>query len=283
MIGTIIIVSGITIFGLAGIRIVRPVEQGLIETLGKYSKTAEQGFSWIIPFVQRMIKVNTTEIRIDVEPQSIITQDKLNATVDAVVYYKIKDVQKAIYNVNSFARSVPSLARTTLRAVIGKMTLAKVNENRNEINSKVEKELDKQTNAWGIDIIRVELQKVDPPKDVQDAMNNVVKAENDKIAATDLATAKETEADGYRRAEIQKAEGEKRALILKAEGESQAFNLINKAFVGNAQLLKQLEVTQASLENNTKILLTEKGINPQIIMGEIPITSTKKYVGGKRE
>ncbi len=246
------------IFG-AGIRIIRPVEQGLVETLGKYSRTAQQGFQWIIPGIQRMIQVNITEIRVDVEPQSIITKDKLNATVDAVVYYKIKNTPKAVYNVNDYSKSVPSLARTTLRAVVGKMTLADANENRGEINTEVMSELDKQTNDWGIDIIRVELQKIEPPEDVQVAMNMVVKAENEKIAAKDLATATETKADGERRAEIKVAQGFKQARILEAEGKAQAVELENTAadkfFVGNAQLLKKLELTADSLRDNTKIVV----------------------------
>ncbi len=283
MIGWLIFGGIVIIFLFVGIRIVRPVERGLIETLGKYSSTRQQGFKWIIPIIQRMVKVNITEIRVDIPPQMIITKDKLNATVDAVVYYKIKDVVKAIYNVNDFQNSVPSLARTTVRAVIGKMTLADANENREKINKDVEQELDKQTDSWGIDIIRVELQKIEPPKDVQNAMNEVVKAENDKIAAKDFATAVETKADGDKRGEIKRAEGEKQALvlvadgnkqasILEAEGKAKAFKLINESFKGNAQLDKKLEVTQASLQNNSKILLTEKGITPQLIIGELPIT-----------
>lgn len=278
------IVAAIFLFLILGVRIVRPTEKGLVETLGRYSKTAEQGFTWIIPIIQRMVKVNTTEIRVDVEPQMIITKDKLNATVDAVVYYKIKEPKKAIYNVNNFSRSVPSLARTTLRAIIGKMSLADANENRGKINVDVEKELDKQTDAWGIDIIRVELQKIEPPQDVQRAMNEVVKAENDKIAAKDFATAVETKADGAKRASIKEAEGSRQASILRAEGTKQesileaegkakAFELVRKSFKDEAIVLKKLEVTQASLENNSKIILTEKGITPQLIIGDIPTKS----------
>ena len=289
MIGIVGITLGIcfVLFLLAGIRIVRPVEKGLIETLGKYSTIKEDGFSWIIPIIQRMIKVNTTEIRVDVEPQNIITKDKLNATVDAVVYYKIKEVNKAIYNVNNYSTSVPSLARTTLRAVIGKMTLSDANENRDRINTDVENQLDQQTNAWGIDIIRVELQKIEPPQDVQDAMNEVVKAENDKIAAKDFATAVETKADGERRAEIKKAEGKAKGIELVANAQAKEIEVIAKAdaekikvinesaekyFKGNAKELKKLEVTQKSLEKNAKVILTEKGITPQLIIGELPMT-----------
>ncbi len=265
------IVIGIVLIAFLGIKIIRPIEQGLIETFGKYSKTATQGFNWICPVIQKMIKVNTTEIRVDVDPQNIITKDKLNAEVDAVVYFKIKEINKAIYKVNNFSTSVPSLARTTLRAIIGKMSLADANEKRNEINIAVERELDKQTDAWGIDIIRVELQKIEPPEDVQNAMNEVVKAENEKIAAKDRAIAMETEADGERMATIKVAEGNKQSSILEAEGKSKAFDLVNKSFVENAQILKKLEVTQASLEKNSKVILTEKGINPTLLIGEIPI------------
>lgn len=266
-----IIVGFVLILFLSGVRIVRPVEKGLVETFGKYSRTAEQGFNWVIPLIQRVVIVNITEIRVDVEPQNIITQDKLNATVDAVVYYKINEVNKAVYNVQDFSSSVPSLARTTLRAVIGKMTLADANENRDKINADVEIQLDKQTDAWGIEIIRVELQKIEPPQDVQDAMNRVVKAENEKIAAEDFATAKETEADGRKRAEIKEAEGRRQASILEAEGKAKAFDLVNKSFKGNAQLLKRLEVTENSLSKNSKIILSEKGIHPQLLIGELPL------------
>ena len=185
----------LVIFGY-GIRVVRPIERGLIETLGKYSRTAQQGFHWIIPVVQRMVKVNTTEIRVDIPPQEVITKDKLNAKVDAVVYYRVREVRKAIYNVNQYNQSVVSLARTTLRAVVGKMSLSDANEKRDVINSSVESEMSSQIEkpqehkeGWGIDILRVEIQEITPPADVQTAMNNVVKAENDKIAATDFANA----------------------------------------------------------------------------------------------
>ena len=118
----------------------------------------------------------------------------------------------------------------------------------------------------------MELQKIEPPTDVQDAMNEVVKAENEKIAAKDFANAVETKADGERRAVIKVAEGNRQASILEAEGKAKAFDLIEQAFKGNAQILKRLEVTETSLKDNSKIILTEKGINPQLIIGELPIT-----------
>ena len=255
---TLILFLGVIIFFL-GVKILRPVEVGIIEFLGRYSKTANAGFNWIMPFLMKMYRINITERRVDIDPQSIITKDKLNAIVDGVVYYRVEEAQKAVYNVNSFVTSVPSLAKTTLRAVIGKMTLTEANENRDQINEEVEKILSKEVSKWGIDVVRVELQRIEPPDDVQEAMNQVVKAENEKIAALDLATAIETKADGERRAEIKKAEGIAAAIRLKADADGDAIKTVNIAaeeyFVGNAQLLKKLETVAEALKDNTKIIV----------------------------
>ncbi len=256
----ILIALGIILF-LSGIKIVRPIEKGVVERLGKVISVKDQGFNWIIPIFDKMIKVNITERMVDVEPQTVITRDKLNAIVDAVVYYKIIDVKKAIYNVDDHESQLVSLARTTLRAVVGKMTLTEANENRDEINLKVETILDKETDSYGVEVLRVEIQKIEPPRDVQDAMNMVVKAEQEKIAALDIASAAETKADGERRASIKKAEGIKQAKILEAQGEAQYIMLVNEAaekyFKGNAQILKKLEVVENSLKENAKIVLPD--------------------------
>ncbi|MFT5196988.1 MAG: regulator of protease activity HflC (stomatin/prohibitin superfamily) [Cellvibrionaceae bacterium] len=247
------------LFLISGIRIVRPVEVGVIEFLGKFARISNPGFNWIIPGLHKMHRIEITERRVDIEPQSIITQDKLNAEVDGVVYYKVSDAKNALYNVQSFDSSVPSLAKTTLRAVIGKLTLTEANENRSKINDEIEIILDREVSKWGITVERVELKRIEPPADVQAAMNNVVKAENEKIAALDLATAIETKADGERRAEIKKAEGIAKAITLKAQADSEAIKLVNEAadkyFVGNAQLLKKLETVGVALQHNSKIIV----------------------------
>ncbi len=258
---------------LLGIRIVRPTELGVIERLGKYTKTANQGFHWIFPIIYRMTKINVTEQMVDVEPQTVITRDKLNTVVDAVVYYQIKDVVKSIYNVDNHKVQLTSLARTTLRAVIGKMTLTEANENRDEINTKVESILGKETLSYGVEVLRVEIQTLEPPQDVQEAMNQVVKAEQEKISARDLANAAETRADGDRRAEIKKAEGIKQSLILQSEGRAQAIikvaaaraneiqvvnESINKYFKNEAQVYKKLETTAQSLESGSKYVIDSK-------------------------
>jgi regulator of protease activity HflC (stomatin/prohibitin superfamily) len=261
-------------FVLSGIRIVRPTERAVIETLGKYSGFAKEGFNWVIPIFQRLIEVNTTERMAQIESQEIITEDKLNASVDLVVYYKVKkdeeSIKRSLYEVNNFRDQIIILAQTTARNVIGEMEFKDVNSKRKDLNSKLARILSEETNNWGVDIVRVELKDITPPRNVQDIMNSVINAENAKRAAIDMATARETEADGLRRAKIKEAEGEKQACILKAEGQAKAFDLINKSFTGNAQILRQFEVTENSLKNNAKIILSEKGITPQLLIGNLP-------------
>jgi len=255
-------IFAIVIF-FSGIRTVRPTQRGLIERLGKYNRFAEPGFHWIIPVIENMIYINVTEQMVDAEPQEIITNDNLNAKVDAQVYFKVKadetNVKASQYNVNNYQYQIVNLARTTLRNIIGTLTLKSANSERGKINDELHKTLMNETANWGIDIVRTELKEIDPPKDVQETMNKVVKAENEKIAAIDFATATETAADGARRAEIKKAEGVRQAKILEAEGEAEAIRLVNEAaeryFIGNAQVLRKLQAVENSLQNNTKIVV----------------------------
>ena len=248
---------------LGGIRILRPTERGLVEFLGKYNRFAEPGFTWLIPLVERLYRVNITEMLVEAEPQEIITNDNLNAIVDAQIYYKVRateeDVKNAIYKANDYSYQIVNLTRTTLRNIIGTMTLKAANSERNKINAELLKTLATETNNWGLDIVRAELKEINPPKDVQETMNKVVKAENEKIAAIDFATATETAADGNKRAEIKRAEGIKQARILEAEGEAQAIKTVNEAaekyFIGNAQVLRKLEAVEKSLKNNAKIVI----------------------------
>jgi len=152
-----------------------------------------------------------------------------------------------------------NLARTTLRNIIGTMTLKSANSERDKINEELLRTLSKETRNWGMEIVRTELKEIDPPKDVQETMNKVVKAENEKIAALDFANALEREADGQKRAEIKKAEGVRQSKILQAEGEAEAIRLVNEAankyFVGNAQILRKLETVERALVNNSTIVV----------------------------
>jgi regulator of protease activity HflC (stomatin/prohibitin superfamily) len=257
------VVVVILILLASGIRVVRPTHRGLIERLGKYDRYAGPGFHLIIPVVERMYKVDIREILVEAQPQMIITNDKLNARVDAQVYLKVKgdeeNVKASQYNVANYEIQLVNLARTTLRNIIGTLTLKSANSERGKINDELRHTLLLETANWGIEILRTELKEIDPPEDVQATMNKVVKAENEKVAAIDFATAAETQADGLRRASIKKAEGTKQARILEAEGEAQAIRLVNEAadkyFVGNAQMLRKLEAVENSLLHNAKVVV----------------------------
>ena len=299
---TVQIILGVIVLGiiLSGIRIIRPTHRAAIETLGKYTRFQKSGITFIVPFFQKLYSVNITEQLVDVMRQEVITKDNLNCTVDAQVYFKVGDTElelkNALYQVNNYNVQVVQLARTTLRNVIGDNVFKDVNSQRGKLNQQVFATMETETEDWGINIVRVELKEIEPPDDVQETMNMVIKAENDKQSAIDFANARETKADGERRASIKEAEGVKQALILEAEGKSQAIErvaearaqeirLVNESaeryFVGNAKDLKKLEVTQASLEENSKIVLTEKGITPTLVLNEtqdkvIPTKSKEK-------
>jgi len=259
----IYVVAIIAFIFFSGIRIIRPTERGLTERLGKYHRFANPGFHWIMPIIEKMYQINITEQMVNAESQEIITNDNLNASVDAQVYFKVKDdeasVKSSLYNVNNYKWQIVNLARTTLRNIIGTLTLKSANSERGKINAELYKTLHMETNNWGIEIVRTELKEIDPPKDVQETMNKVVKAENEKIAAIDYATARETVADGEKRAKIKEAEGYKQSKILHAEGEAEAIKLVNEAadkyFIGNAQLMRKLEAMENSLSQNAKIVI----------------------------
>jgi regulator of protease activity HflC (stomatin/prohibitin superfamily) len=261
--GTVVAVVVVSVFLAAAVRVVRPTHRGLVERLGKYNRYADPGFHLIIPLVERMFRVDIREMLVEAQPQMIITNDNLNARVDAQVYLKVKadeeNVKASQYNVTNYENQIVNLARTTLRNIIGTLTLKSANSERGKINSELRSTLLSETASWGIEILRTELKEIDPPEDVQETMNKVVKAENEKVAAVDFATATETQADGQRRAEIKKAEGIKQARILAAEGEAQAIQLVNEAadkyFIGNAQVLRKLEAMEKALSQNAKVVV----------------------------
>jgi regulator of protease activity HflC (stomatin/prohibitin superfamily) len=256
------------------VRTVRPTSRGLIERFGRYNRFANPGLVFRIPIAERLVRINITENMIDAGLQEIITSDSLNAQVDAQVYFKVRSDEESVkasqYNVFNYMTQIVALARTTLRNIIGTMSLKEANSERGKINSSLYANLSNETKSWGLEIVRTELKEINPPADVQETMNKVVKAANEKIAAVDFATARETQADGERRAAIKVAEGQRQSAILQsegvrqakitvAEGEAQAIKLVNEAadeyFKGNAQLLRRLQAVEQSLTNNAKIVV----------------------------
>src|SRR5271157_5995382 len=274
LVGIVIIIIIVLIVLSKSIHTVRPTSRGLIERFGRYNRFANPGIVFLIPFIEHLVRVNITENMIDAGLQEIITSDSLNAKVDAQVYFKVRSDEASVkasqYSVFNYMRQIVALARTTLRNIIGTMSLKDANSERGKINSALYNNLALETKSWGLEIVRTELKEINPPADVQETMNKVVKASNEKIAAIDFATARETQADGERRAAIKVAEGQRQAAILQAEGqkqakvlvadgEAQAIKLVNEAadlyFKGNAQLLRQLQAVETSLTNNSKIVV----------------------------
>lgn len=280
MLVNIVVVALIIIFFL-GIRIVKPTHRGVIERLGKYNRFLRVGFNWVIPIIESTRSRNVTERMTNIASQEIITKDNLNAKVELVVYHKVKDdedsVKKSYYEVDDYKSQIVMLAQTTARNVIGNMKFTEVNSQRAMLNKLLAETIDKEIENWGLKVVRVELKDITPPQSVQETMNNIIQAQNAKDAAIDFATAVETKADGARRAAIKEADGIKQANILKAEGEAQAIQLVNEAaekyFIGNAQKLRQLEMMERALKDNAKIVITREGIDPSIIIGDLPIGS----------
>ena len=211
-----LIVIAVVVFfvAAAGIKIVRPYQQGIVEQLGKYKQTAGPGLKLILPLVQTLVRVDMREQVVDVPPQEVITKDNVTVTVDAVIYYEPTDAQRLVYNVANFIMAVTKLAQTNLRNVIGDMSLDNALTSRDNVNTSLREVLDDATDKWGVRVVRVEIQRIDPPGDVMDAMHEQMKAERNRRAVV-------LEADGAREAAIARAEGEKQAAILTAEGVKQ--------------------------------------------------------------
>ena len=199
------------VYVAAGVRIVRPYQRGIIERLGRYKETVEPGLRLIIPFVDTMRTVDMREQVVDVPPQEVITSDNVAVSVDAVIYYEPTDPQRLIYNVANFILAVTKLAQTNLRNVIGDLQLDDSLTSRDKINIALREILDDATDKWGVRVVRVEIQRIDPPPDVMSAMHEQMKAERTRRAVV-------TEAQGRREAAITTAEGAKAAAILEAEG-----------------------------------------------------------------
>jgi regulator of protease activity HflC (stomatin/prohibitin superfamily) len=206
----------------AGFRVVRPFEKGLIEFLGRYQRTVDSGLRWVLPFVKRLTKVDMREQVVDVPPQEVITKDNVVVTVDAVIYYEATDPVKLQYNVGNFILAATKLAQTNLRNVVGDLDLDAALTSREVINAKLRQILDDATDKWGVRVVRVELQRIEPPADVTDAMHRQMKAERDRRAQV-------TEAEGAKAAAVLRAEGVQQSQILEATGQAEAIKRVADA------------------------------------------------------
>ncbi|MBI3391730.1 MAG: SPFH/Band 7/PHB domain protein [Nitrospirae bacterium] len=205
-----------------GLRIVRPNERGVVERLGKYARTVDPGLRLIIPYIDHMRKVNIAEVAVNVPKQGVITKDNATVEVDAVVFYMVTEPYKSIYNVVNFQMALTILAQTNLRNVIGGMVLDQTLSSREQINANLRIVLDDATSEWGAKVTRVEVQTIEPPGDVMQAMHRQMKAEREKRAMI-------LEAEGKKQSAILEAEGQRQAAIVKADGEAQAIKLVADA------------------------------------------------------
>jgi regulator of protease activity HflC (stomatin/prohibitin superfamily) len=260
----LVVVVFITLVALArSARVVAQYEKGLVLRLGRYRSTADSGLTFLVPMIEDMIKVDMRERVINVEPQKVITKDNVSVTVDAVIYYRISDPVKATFEVQNFAYAATTLAQTNLRNLIGDKSLDETLTARDTINANLRAVLDEATGTWGVKVTRVEVQKIDPPADITEAMSRQMKAERDKRAnileAEGVKQAAILQSEGIRQSEILRAEGDAQARITRATAEAKAIEMVSNAaeqfFKERAEISKKLDVLNVVLANQTKFVI----------------------------
>jgi regulator of protease activity HflC (stomatin/prohibitin superfamily) len=265
-----ILVAVIIVIASMALKKVNQYEKGLVERFNAYAKTVEPGLRVIVPFVERLRRVNMREQVIDVPPQAIITEDNVVVTIDAVIYYQVMDAKRALYEIEDFELAIVKLAQTTLRNIVGEMSLDITLTSREKINIDLRKVLDQATDKWGTKVNRIELQRIDPPQDIQTAMHKQKTAEQERRQLRLLATGRKEAAEQEKQAAILKAQGEKQSSILSAEGQAKSVELIadaqakaiklvsesaNQHFRENAQLNKRLDVIRDTFSQQTKVIV----------------------------
>jgi len=254
----------------ASVKKVNQYQKGIVERFNAYEKTVEPGLRIIMPFVERIYRVNMREQVIDVPPQEIITEDNVVVTIDAVIYYQVIDPKRALYEIEDFELAIVKLAQTTLRNIVGEMSLDVCLTSREKINVELRSVLDQATDKWGTKVNRIELQRIDPPADLQLAMHKQKTAEQERRQLRLLATGRKEAAEQEKQGAILKAQGEKQAAILNAEGQAKAVELVadaeakavkavseaaNQYFKEYAQLNKKLDVIRDTFSQQTKIVV----------------------------
>lgn len=232
----IILLVIILIIAFKSIKVVKQSEVYIIERLGKFHKIADAGLTIIIPFFDHVRSVvSLKEQTMDIPPQGVITEDNVTITIDTVVFYQISDPAKAVYEIQSLKKGIEYLAITTIRDIVGKMSLDSTFSSRDLINNKLRIILDEATDKWGAKVTRVEIKDINPPVDIRDAMEKQMNAERTKRAAI-------LQAEGEKQAAITIAEGKKEAAILEADADREA--KIRRAF-GEAEAIKEVAVAKA--------------------------------------
>jgi regulator of protease activity HflC (stomatin/prohibitin superfamily) len=258
----------------------RPYERGIQETLGKYSRFVMPGLGFQIPFFQVVRVRDVREHTMDIPPQPVITKDNVEIRVDGVMWVRPasdeESIKSTFYNIDNWKRAVIQLAMTNLRQEFGDLTLDESLVAREKIANNLQTVLNTFADEWGLKVSKVEIMLIDPPEDIKQAMHKQKTAEQERRAMRLLATGEFEAAEQQKLATIQRAEGDREAAIKVAEGKAEAIRLVNEAaqryFQGNAQTLKQIEMTETALRDNAKIVITERGVSPTLLLGSLPVT-----------
>ena len=271
----------------------RPYERGIQETLGKYNRFLTSGLGFQIPGVNILRIRDIREHTMEIDPQAVITKDNVEIMVDGIMWARPSIEEEAIkrtfYNIDDWKRAIIQLAMTNLRQEFGDLTLDESLVARETIAANLERILNTYAVEWGLTVNKVEIRLIDPPEDIKRAMHKQKTAEQERRSMRLLATGEFEASEQQKLAIIQRAEGEREAAIHVAEGKAEAIRLVNEAaekyFVGNAQALKQLEMIENSLRENAKIVITEHGISPTLLLGSLPVTlsSSLPINGSQRE
>lgn len=284
ILGILLLIVIVTVF--KSVKIVEQYEKGMVMRLGKFKNVVEPGLNFVIPYLETLVKVDVRERVINVDPQHVITKDNVLVTVDAVIYFKVVDPVKAEFEVEDFDLAATTLAQTNLRNVIGDKSLDEILTARDVINTSLRDVLDEATHGWGVKVTRVEVQKIDPPAEIIEAMGLQMRAERQKrasiLTSEGIKQSQILEAEGRRNAEILKAEGDAKAIILRADAQGAAIKTIaesaNKYFDKNAQMYKRLEVSEKVLQNNTKYVIPTNAevVNVLNLEGDNKVVPLKK-------
>ncbi len=270
----------------------KPYERGIHEVLGEYQNFVMPGLGFQFPLLSVVRVRDVREHTMDIPPQPVITKDNVEIRVDGVMWVRPKSdeesIKRTFYNIDDWKRAVVQLAMTNLRQEFGDLTLDESLVAREKIATNLERVLNAFAKDWGLIVSKVEIMLIDPPEDIKAAMHKQKSAEQERRSMRLLATgefeaaeqqklATIQRAEGDREARIRQAEGERQAAITVAEGRAQAIRMVNEAantyFKGNAQLLRQIEMTETSLKDNAKVVLTEHGISPTLLLGSLPTSS----------
>lgn len=265
----------------------RPYERGIQETLGKYTRFVMPGLGFQVPLFHITRVRDVREHTMDIHPQAVITKDNVEIMVDGIMWVSPTADEEAIkrtfYSIDDWKRAIAQLAMTNLRQEFGDLTLDESLVARETIAHNLQRALNTYANEWGLTVSKVEIRLIDPPEDIKKAMHKQKTAEQERRSMRLLATGEFEAAEQHKLAIIQRAEGEREAVIQVAQGRAEAIRLVNEAaekyFIGNAQTLKQFEMIENSLRENAKIVITEHGINPTLLLGNLPVTISSENNG----